>query len=319
MPRNDERRALARMRAYRSRHTFAKISLPDYTTPARKDMAVVIPFFNPTQSIRLVQNILTTTTLLHKANIPFFLIELASETIPFVFSESPTIFQYRASSFMFYKENLFAVAEQRISPEYTKLMLLDSDILFENKDWYDRVSSALDTLQVVQAFGVAHYLEFDFQSAETKHSVLIPDITDPHTGFAWAFRRDWYARAHIFELALIGGGDTIFNCQIQKKDLKSTYSAYMEDYKSMSESGTTETSIGYVDNTIYHLYHGPSVSRQYGSRHDDLWRFLRSKKITRLSDLVERREDGIFEWIPAYRDECNALLLKYFYARNDDS
>jgi hypothetical protein len=97
------------------------------------------------------------------------------------------------------------------------------------------------------------------------------------------------------------------------------YLYYMEDYKSMSESGTTETSIGYVDNTIYHLYHGPSVSRQYGSRHDDLWRFLRSKKITRLSDLVERREDGIFEWIPTYRDECNALLLKYFYARNDDS
>lgn len=53
-------------------------------------------------------------------------------------------------------------------------------------------------------------------------------------------------------------------------------------------------------------------------RHDVLVAKLRELEITRLSDAVERRTDGIFEWKPAYREALNAVLLSYFRARKDD-
>jgi hypothetical protein len=296
-----------------------KKPLPAYVTPLSADMAVVIPFFNPTQSIRMVQNILLCTQLLRTAAIPVYIVELATKSTPFVFSASPTVYQYRSDSYMFYKENLFAAAERLIPASYTKFVLLDSDILFDAADWYDRVSAALDGMDVVQPYEVAHYLGADFSVLESKRSIYSPGVVGfvPHPGFAWAFRRDWFiAGGGLFEHALIGGGDWLFQLRAEGKPLpKDRHWSYALDF---NDRPSTSARLGYVDLTIHHLFHGPKEKRQYMTREEVLWSYLKSRRIDRISALVERRDDGIFEWIPSHREELNALLLTYFQGRDDD-
>jgi hypothetical protein len=290
--------------------------LPTYATPAKTDLAVVIPFFNPTQALRPIQNILLTTTLLKRANIPFFIAELATGDAPFLFPESPTIYQYRSSSYMFYKENLFVAVEQRVPVEFTKLLLLDSDLLFGSADWYDRVSVALDDKQVIQSFSIAYWLKVNFVPEGRKHSVFAPGSHIVHTGFGWAFRRAWFREARIFEMAVIGGGDSVFYTRLIGKELRG-HPSYKADFETFGRISPPST--GCADLSIYHLFHGSLSSRQYATREDVLWTFLQSKGLTRASQLLVRRDDGILEWRPEHRDACNALLLTYFQQRRDDS
>jgi hypothetical protein len=293
----------------------ASLPLPIYAKPTRKDLAVVIPFFNPTKSMRIIQNILFVTNLLSTTGIPYFVVEAATGSTPFTFTEAPNVFQYRTASYMFYKENLIVAAEKRIPAEFTKLLLLDSDILFDAPNWYDQISAILDSKQVIQPFSEAIWLGPDFVPGQRKHNMFQPEKGETHPGFAWAFRRDWYSRVGFFEYAIIGGGDIMFYFRLKSGNF-SRHRCYKEDFDALAP--IPPPSVGFVNFNVYHLFHGPLKSRQYLSREEVLWTFLQSKGLTRVSALVERREDGIFEWMPRYRDEVNALMLTYFKGRHDD-
>jgi hypothetical protein len=284
-----------------------QIKLPAYTTPAKKDLAVIVPFFNPTQSLRIAQNVLLTTSFMRAAG-------LVTGDEPFLFPEAANNFLFRSTSYMFYKENLFACVEKRLPASYTKLLLLDSDILFEMPDWYNQLSAALDEKQVIQPFESAHWLGADFRPTASKQSVFVVRASNTHTGFAWAFRRDWYATAGICEYALIGGGDSLFYLRIGGGGTVSRL--YHQEVAGLPHIPTPMT--GYLKQKVYHLFHGPLTKRQYDTRQDTLWAFLQKKGLTKVSELVSRREDGILEWLPAYCTELNALMLHYFQERKDD-
>ena len=294
------------------------IRIPKYTIPTCSDLAIVLVYFNPTGSFRILQNALFVTNTLEAAKIPYFLIEQATGATPFAFPERPTIFQYRTSSFMFYKENLFAAAEPRIPASFTKLMLLDADILFGDPGWYDRVSIALDDAPVIQPFGTAWWLHVNFAPGVFKNSCFYPGSGEKHTGFAWAFQRTWYSDVGIFEYALIGGGDTILFSRLIGRALSDAQASYRADYVAMPTI-PSRTAESFLDIEIFHLFHGTLSSRQYGSRGRDLWTALQAHGITRISDAVQRREDGVFEWLPKYRDAMNATMLRYFQGRKDDA
>jgi hypothetical protein len=293
-----------------------KINMPHYSTPSSNDLAVIIPFFNPTKSFRIIQNVLLSTSLLRAGNIPFFIAELSTDDTPFIFPSNDNVFQYRTSSYMFYKENLFAAAEKRIPESFTKLLLIDSDILFGAKDWYDQLSKSLDTIQVIQPFHTAHWLNASFSPFAKRNSVLLKDAFEKHTGFAWAFQRNWYKENGIFEYALIGGGDSLFYYRAQNIILEKFHESYIADFNDLKL--IEKPSIGFLNVDVYHLFHGALSNRQYDIRHKVLGNFLKSRGVEKLSTMVERNDDGIFEWAPTYREECNKLLLSYFNSRNDD-
>jgi hypothetical protein len=300
------------------RYTSFKPILAPYSTPTRDDCAVVIPFFNPTGSFRMIQNVLLCTQRMKTANIPVFVVELANAEANFVFPASPTVFHYVSESIMFYKENLLVVAERLLPNTYTKILLLDSDILFQEPSWYDSLSIALDTHDVVQPFRHAHFLNSTFRTIECVHSLFAPPsplAPFEHTGFGWAFRRDWYACAGVFEYALIGGGDTLLAMRLRHAGV--CHRGYKEDFGSLAAipSGTR---VGFVNVTVYHLFHGPRERRQYASREEMLWRHMQTNRIAKLSTIVQRRDDGILEWIPLHRGAMNALMKSYFTGRSDD-
>lgn len=291
--------------------------LPRYNEPEVKDAAVILAFFNPAQSVRIVQNLMMVKSLLEAAHIPTFIGEIAHKDRPFVLPTSSHVFQFRTESVMFYKENLLAAVERYVPSAYTKIIVLDADVVFENPDWYRVFSAALDTAHVCQGYKYAQYLKLDFSYSEEKVGAIVSP--HGHTGFAWGFQRSWFRSPGLFEYALTGGGDTMFYAQIRPSDPRLIFPAYAADFKDHPRT-PADTVIGFADLRVFHLPHGSKDNRQYKERHDVLVAKLRELKITRLSDAVERRpHDGMFEWKPVYRETLNALLLAYFRARKDDA
>jgi hypothetical protein len=282
-----------------------------YLKPTKSDVAVLIPFFNPANSVRILQNLLLVKHIHEISEIPTYYIELAFDSQPFILAESDNVFHYRSDSYMFYKENLLALAVKRLGPAFTKLVFLDADILFDASDWYDQVSSALDTYQVIQPYKEAVDLALNFKTSTVRPSCIYTERTG-HTGFAWACQRSWFESIDFFQYAVIGGGDGVFAHMIGARiDTHAVYKMLLSTIK-------PPISKSYIDMKIFHLPHGLKTKRQYNSRIDDLKNAMRLLRVSNLRDMIHVREDGLLLWKPTYAEPMNRLIKRYFELRGDD-
>lgn len=292
--------------------TSVKFSHTSYTKADVNDVAVLIVFFNPTQSVRIIQNLLYVKSLFEAAAIPAFYGELAFQDNPFVLSSASNVFQWRSTSYMFYKENLIVQLEKLVPNTYTKLCILDADIVFKNKDWYKKLSELLDTYTIVQPFSEAYLLDLSFKLESKKASCL--KEKNGHCGFGWAFQRPWFQRNPLYEYALIGGGDSFFGEQLHL--VEKWPSAYTDDLSKLPEiEAHTKT---FLDTVVYHLPHGKRSNRQFMTRHEVLKKQLGVLGVPNLKAIVFRDSNGILAWKPEYSKAMNELLLTYFTQREDD-
>lgn len=294
------------------------VILTNYNEPEKKDMAIVIAFFNPAKSIRLIQNFLTIKQCLERANIPTFIGELVTGDEPFLLKPSENVFQFRSDSYMFYKENIMTLIEKEIPSNYTKILQLDGDIMYENPDWYTLVSDTLDHYNVIQPWSKAIQLQFNFVAPKRDPLISCVNKKDGHQGYAWAFQRKWWKEANLFESAVIGGGDsmTAQQCGI-------IISAFLNSrfYSACFKDGVIPKkpcSYGSCAVTIYHLPHGSMKNRQYDDRYITMMKLLKQLKLNAITDAIQKREDGILVWKSEYKDILNATMLAYFKNRQDD-
>jgi hypothetical protein len=214
---------------------------------------------------------------------------------------------------MFSKENLLnAMLAKDEVKAYSKYVIMDCDIVFDTTDWVDGTSVALDTYDIIQPYKYANLLNLKFKSIHVKPSITYIADTG-HTGYVWAFRRDWYDRVGgLYEYALIGGGDTCLAVMCGFSFLSATR-GYKDDIPSSSLH-----KISYLPYTIWHLPHGQSEKRQYKERMDVIRLTMKSLQIDSLRNAVDRGTDGIFEWKSQYKTHLNSVLLNYFKSREDD-
>jgi hypothetical protein len=296
--------------------------IPPYATPTRSDMAVILVYFNPSSSVRIIQNLLTVKHGLDRAGIPYFIGELAHGAAPFLFAPADNIRQYRSDSLMFYKENLIRAVEATIPAAFTKLFLMDADILYEQPDWYDRVSAVLDTHTVCHPFQRAFPLNLNFTKdvRASIRSILVSPITG-HPGYAWALRRDWFTRRQPSDYAVIGGGDRVLVAYVNSKpppNMSTNHPLY--DFLQTSIHAAPPTSATSCPLIVNHLNHGTFTNRQYSNRNAALQTCLNEiSHGLQLRDALERRADGIFEWKSEYRARLNAHIAAFFATRSDDS
>ncbi len=290
-------------------------------------MAVILVFFNPSASVRIIQNILTVVHWLSKANIPYFIGELATHDTPFLFTPTDNIFQYRSNSYMFYKENLIHQIEKQLPATYTKLCLLDSDILFNKPDWYDGVSETLDHVEVCQPFQKAHMLDIAYRPCKTVVSILDASsvsnirLGEYHwPGYVWALQRAWFTSRKPSDLTVNGGGDTMIYQYITKNILARSPTMLVYNFLTPQITALPSTTYSSAPYEIYHLNHGVLKNRQYVSRSETFSGILEEIEPSfTIPDVIERRADGILEWKPEYRIQFNRYFSAYFAARADDS
>ena len=308
-----------------------KISLfhKPYETPSITDMLVIVPFFNPCNSVRMLQNMLLVKNKLEQSKIPFVVIHcLFPNSMP-ICDESDNYIIVRSNSYAFLKENLANIVIRKYIDYFKKFLIHDSDILFENKYWYEKVSLRLNTADIVQPFENFKNLDNNFLNVSREGTSLFAvyqrqphnvDVMLGHPGYLIAFTRDYWKCHGYPEENLIGGGDTL-TCSIALKiklfekhhnseHMEFMYNKYFKDL---------EIKTDFVEGTIYHLYHNISANRQYTTRYFLLNNYIHEDShYNNITDIITKNTDGVYEWIDEIRDEINNDILNYFASRQDD-
>jgi hypothetical protein len=281
-----------------------------YSKPTWKDMAVCFVYFNPANSKRMLMNYLYTVEKLRNAGIPYYTLEL-------VFSKPEIVdaFHVRGSSILFHKEQLCKLLERRVPRWYTKLLFLDADLVFSRPTWYTDISKALNHYEVVHPFSTACWLDITYkQVIDERLSILFMDrkkLYNPayHPGFGWAFRRSWFRRNGFFQYGITGSGDTLSAAAWLGTDFVPTYlkpalkPAYTEYKKKVKPS------IGCIEGTVYHLWHGARKNRKYQERH------LILDGVDDVRKILKENRDGVFE---VSDNSVREKLVLYFQERDDD-
>lgn len=294
-------------------------------------MAVLMIMFNPTNSVRIVQNWLYVWNRLRAAGIPVFGAELLYpwQRASFLAPEFKTI-TVRSSSIMFHKEKLLERLVREVPESYTKLCAIDCDIVFQRPDWYDAVSAALDATPVVQPYDRCMWLNADLRTPlsanpsaaaildeiRTRHATGVTNTLLGHPGFAMAMRRE----VRQFVWAVVGGGDAMFLRGTAglvgglggPRMWELTEPAWKE------WSTTAKTDVGYVAGGIWHMWHGPMANRQYYDRYA---KFVEAvpKSVRDIREILVENADGVWEWREDVRKELNVMMLRYFAGRDDDA
>lgn len=283
----------------------------------KKDMAVLLVFFNPAKSKRMLMNFLYTFNNLRAKKIPTYAIELTydgeDECITF-----DNVIHVRSDSVFFNKENLIRVLERHVPSKYTKLFFMDSDIFYDEPDWYRVVSKALDTHEVVQPFKKLNYLDLTYTLNYESRSTCVEGghYTTIAVGMAWAMQRQYYNTTGFYDYCILGNADGISSSHFLKIPLKDKevltrlYKDKYEEYQYKPKPKSTS----FCNLTINHLYHGTSKNRKYWDRN-----FMMNELNGELFDLIHENKYGVFEWKDiADRDKWNPIFIKHFIERKDD-
>lgn len=280
-----------------------------------KDLAICLIIFNPAKSKKLISNYFTMMEKLEPYNLPIFTLEL-------VFNDrEPEIlgaYHVYGHSYMFHKERLCRLLEQQVPDKYKKIAFMDTDLFYDNINWYYQTSKLLDTYDVVQMFENAHWMNSKNTEKElTRKSVLFMKEEEfnfkYHPGFAWAFRREYYNDVGFFDWAVSGSGDTLSSAKWLNKTLPLNFKSLPRPLHTeyINYFSKPNPKITYLkDVNIYHLYHGSRANRQYSQRHEML--FINQD----IKELVFLNNQGIYEW--TNKSKWNELFLNYFINRKDD-
>ena len=290
--------------------------LKQYSKPKSTDIAVCMCYFSSVGYIRPRDNFMRVKKMLDEAEIPLFTAECIIGNTPQLIPE-PTILT-RANSSLFYKEQLFNMLEKKIPSNYTKLIFMDSDLIFTIPNWVDVISEKLNKYSAVQPFSTGLYLDasenvFFKYISYGKYLDLYGSPPKGHPGFCWALNRKFLTEiGGFFDKAIIGSGDSA---------ISTIFTPYGYDYKSpfiqdnylrwIDYAHKKRRSMTYLDIDIYHLYHGSIDNRQYINRHT-LPDLLRIKK---WEDAVYLNQYGMYE---LKSPRINKVLKDYFLSRKED-
>jgi hypothetical protein len=304
--------------------------LTPFNPPSKNDMLVILPYFSPCNSVRMLQNLLLVKSKLEESKTPFLIIHGLFPDSVEISQPSDTYMTVRTSSYAFLKENLANIVIKKVGSTYCKFVILDTDIIFEKKSWYDDLSVLLDTYDIVQPYNAFKCLDSNFlnvissgTSAFANASILSTnEYYNGHPGYAIAFTKGFYDLHGYPDECVIGGGDTLI-CSIA---LKKPFYAYKTrstttfHYLYDKHFITQDIKITYLDGTVYHLYHNTYKNRQYTTRYLVLEKYISSEDspYKSIDEIIYKNEDGVYEWIADIREEMNKTMLDYFYSRHDD-
>jgi hypothetical protein len=295
-------------------------------------MAVLLVYFNACSYKNLERNLRLTYQSLVGAEIPVFLVEhLFKDQKPIFPENGTTIFNTRSDSYMFYKENLLNWLMPKVPTQFTKFYMIDCDLIFSSPTWYDDVSTLLDTHDVVQPFQDAIWLKSDLKTVDLKRLGIVYgnhlgrdlNLSLYHPGFAWAFRREFIEPIGIFDLNILGSGDSILASSIiQNNTIDTIFNKYLkllEEYFKNYYESFNNTRQTYYKQDVYHLWHGNQSNRWTSkNRYEQFQDLCKNNNIREKGDLFQENSYGIYEYKESIGEEFNKILLDYFQSRDED-
>ena len=302
-----------------------------YDYPNNNNTCIAMCFFSPVGYKKPIKNIFTILDEFKKSSIPVFVIELL---YPNQVSIIPNSIVVKGQSILFSKENLWNILEKRIPDQYSKIIFMDSDVLYSKPSWFNESSDLLENNDVIQCMEWSHKdittidEEIEINHDPTVHresfakaikSQVEIDLRLHHMGFCAGIRRDFFHKINgFFEYATTGYGDTLFwSCltkdfwprrQYCSEFFADIYIKYVEYRKHLSEHYIYPNRVDYVSDCLaMHLYHGSVANRRYTDRQHYIPAkyefYYNDQGVLEIKSYDETKKDLIQYWIDRKEDE----------------
>ena len=301
------------------------------TYVAAPDLGVAVAYFAPRPSSARRSRFDRFIAPIRASHAALRIAELVLEGNEPELTDSPDVVRVPARDALWQKERLLSVAVAALPSSITKVAWLDADVLFEDLDWMPKTSHALDAAPVVQPFSRVVHLGRDGEFTAPIESYAAVFARDPsarrtgrfdahgHTGHAWAARRDLVTRHGLFDACIAGGADHVMAhaftgdhdvaCLDRVLDRGPQRAHYLRWAESMTRDAGT---LGVVEGTLSHLWHGDLASRRYVERYE----MLREHAFDPARDLERRGET--WSIAPNADARLRPWLDAYFASRVDD-
>lgn len=300
------------------------------------DLWVITSYFNPARYTTKRRNFDAFMAGIEEVGANVIVVEMAFGEAKFELEPIEGVIQFRGPAVMWQKERLLNVAAARLPASCRKIAWVDADILFEEADWMERTSDALERCVVLQPFSEAVRLNRenrDHEGAVFYESFASLFVRDPsiaktsrnhgHTGFAWAARRELFEQCGLYDACISGGGDHLmahaFSASIASSPcVHYTFGGadrYAEHFVRWGKGARDFVGgrIGVVPGRIRHLWHGELADRSYSERE----RHFRTLGFDPDKHL-KHDGNGMFEWSPDAPAELKAWAEGLFPGRNED-
>lgn len=183
------------------------------------------------------------------------------------------------------KEIIINKIANRISTDY--LIWMDGDLIYENLDWLNNIENVVGKNDFVQLFEDINYLGDNGEILESHKSIISSSSKnidkllkkEYKPGGSWLVKTSILKNNNLFEKMYVGGGDTILvyglfgvnNGLILKQVGKGNEE--IQDEATRWINKFEEYKVGYLNETVNHLYHGDLKDRNYIGRYKELSRF----------------------------------------------
>lgn len=269
------------------------------------------------------------------SGIPLYTVELAIGGQQFAVTDSSNRFdiQVRSGNEIWQKENLVNIALAQISSDYDAVAWIDADLFFVRPDWVSATKEKIQDHSFVQMFSHLVDLGARFEPLEVHDGFAYRHLRKNsredgqdrrvtalgQTGAAWAARRETLqALGGLLETSILGSNDYFMALAMVGAVTPETtqmpgsnYAASLLDWQRKFQS-IEHHSIGYVETTILHYWHGRREDRGYNTR----WRILVENQFDPLTDL-KRNADGVLE-LTDRSPRLRKAIQAYFRSRNED-
>lgn len=308
------------------------------------DLWAITSYYNPMGYARRRQNYRTFRNAL---DVNLVAVELAyGQHFELDDDDAEIVVRLKSGDVLWQKERLLNVALAALPPECTKVAWVDCDVVFEETDWAERTSAALERHMIVQPFSRVHHMRPDAETdsaaglragvamsqASTASAIsggvpvrdamaasLYRGAENYIAGLAWAARRAPLEEHNLYDVCVVGGGDTEFlGAALGQPDLaakmhclnprqRECFAAWAGPFHE-----TVQGSLDSVDGDLYHLWHGDLANRAAGPRH----RILSELGFDPMAD-VALAEGGGWLWVTE-KPELHRYVRQFFANRRED-
>ena len=255
--------------------------------------------------------------------------------------DAEILVQIECEHFLWQKERLLNIAMQSVPRDCANVAWLDCDVVFENPDWPERTAELLREFKVVEPFNLAYEVGktglpgdpgskrdkgYSFMYALAKGIAPLEILRGNmrvdgriSSGLAWAARREVAERHGFYDACVMGSGNRAIACAAlgrfddaihylrMNPDWTRHYMAWAQPYY-----GTVQGSVGYVEGSLFHLWHGELENRRYAERHQ----YLGERGFDPARDIFIG-DNGAWRWNGA-RAELEKFVRGYFESRRED-
>jgi hypothetical protein len=287
-----------------------------------KNIAFISCFYNPVNFRKPVQNCFNflkyTVNKAFSADDFFFAqIDYGNELDISDYVKRDNRISIKTESILWHKERLLnlLVEKFKLTEKYKYICWLDTDIIFEKRIIVPKDFDAIAFQPYEYSFRPKEDRDIDYSKPffmGVNRLECFCKNKDGDKGLSWAVESEYLDEiGGFFDYGIVGGGDTFFLKRVFGEKYHTRCKGLDQEINTYAEnSQIKKKEINYLDNSVYHQYHGKEGNRQYSER---------------IKILIENnyvpQDDLIIEKSGLYRlknKDFEAQIKKFFTQRKED-